>query len=107
MFGQRGHRYMYYATGLPGWMRFGYSPGWGAMPPGAQFLTSGSWPSAQANAFWQNYQQSGNFVPFGPGAFFNAGTSSQIELNYLKQQAESLKSQLSAIEKRIEDLGKE
>jgi len=28
------HRYMYYATGLPGWMRFGFSPGWlGTSPP--------------------------------------------------------------------------
>ena len=24
----RGHRRMYQLTGLPGWMRFGFSPGW-------------------------------------------------------------------------------
>jgi len=37
------HRYMYYLTGLPGWMRFGFSPGWlGTSPtgmgPGATYL---------------------------------------------------------------------
>jgi len=26
----RGWRNMYYATGLPGWARFGYAPAWGA-----------------------------------------------------------------------------
>jgi hypothetical protein len=29
----RGWRNMYYATGLPGWARYGYAPAWGA-PPG-------------------------------------------------------------------------
>ena len=28
----RGWRYGYYATGLPGWARFGYVPAWGAPP---------------------------------------------------------------------------
>ena len=28
----RGWRNMYYATGLPGWARFGYAPAWGAPP---------------------------------------------------------------------------
>jgi len=32
------HRYMFYMTGLPGWMRFGFSPGWGGLPPMAQYL---------------------------------------------------------------------
>ena len=26
------HRNWYYATGLPGWVRFGYSPAWGHPP---------------------------------------------------------------------------
>ena len=33
--GGRGHRYMYYATGLPGWARFGAAPYYAA-PYGAQ-----------------------------------------------------------------------
>jgi hypothetical protein len=31
----RGWRHMYYATGLPGWVRYGYAPAWGAPPPAA------------------------------------------------------------------------
>jgi hypothetical protein len=27
------HRHWYYATGLPGWERWGYAPAWGAPPP--------------------------------------------------------------------------
>jgi hypothetical protein len=30
--GGRGWRHMYYATGLPGWARFGYASAWGAPP---------------------------------------------------------------------------
>jgi len=30
-----GWRNRYYATGLPGWARFGYAPAWGAPPAGA------------------------------------------------------------------------
>ena len=33
--GGRGWRHQYYATGLPGWARFGYAPAWGAPPPAA------------------------------------------------------------------------
>ena len=29
----RGWRNMYYATGLPGWMRYGRAPAWGVAPP--------------------------------------------------------------------------
>lgn len=28
----RGWRHQYYATGLPGWARWGYAPAWGAPP---------------------------------------------------------------------------
>jgi hypothetical protein len=30
--GGRGWRHWYYATGLPGWARFGYTPAWGTPP---------------------------------------------------------------------------
>jgi len=33
--GGRGWRHWYYATGLPGWVRFGRAPAWGAPPPAA------------------------------------------------------------------------
>ncbi len=31
--GGHGYRHMYYATGLPGWMRFSYDPGWTQSKP--------------------------------------------------------------------------
>ncbi len=55
--GGRGWRNMFYATGLPGWMRFGYTP-----------------------------------------------PTPQQETDALKAQAESLKQELDAINKRITDL---
>ena len=64
---QRGHRNMYYLTGLPGWMRFGYSPGWGGMPPGATYLTTGQWPTPQAQDYWQAMQSGQATYPqYGP-----------------------------------------
>ncbi len=41
---RRRRRNMYHLTGVPGWMRFGYSPGWvgrspTGLPPTAQYLT--------------------------------------------------------------------
>jgi hypothetical protein len=52
---------MYYLTGLPGWMRFGFSPGWsGKSPtglgPGANYLMTGQWPTPQAQAYWEAMQ---------------------------------------------------
>ena len=31
----RGWRHQYYATGMPGWARYGYAPAWGAPPAAA------------------------------------------------------------------------
>ena len=97
------HRWMYYATGLPGWMRFGYSPGWvGRSPsglgPGAEFIMTGRWPTPQM-ASWVPGQW-----PFGPGA----AAVPEAELSALKAQAEALRAQLEAIAQRIEEIeGKE
>jgi len=43
-----GYRWMYYLTGLPGWMRWGFGPGW-------------SW----VNPWWPGY----GFPGFAPYAF--------------------------------------
>jgi len=102
-----GYRWMYQMTGLPGWMRFGFSPGWaGRSPtglgPGAQFLTTGQWPTPQAQAAWQAMQsgQSGpGGAPFAP--------QPADELGFLKSQAEFLQSQLDQVQSRIAELEKE
>jgi hypothetical protein len=98
------HRWMYYATGLPGWMRFGYSPGWvGRSPTGlgpcATYLTTGQWPMPTTP------------YPMGAGwpstGFQATGYGPADELPMLKNQAELLRSQLEAITKRLEELEKE
>ncbi len=42
----RGWRHMYYATGLPGWARYGYAPAWGA-PPAAAYGPYGAPPTPE------------------------------------------------------------
>ena len=75
------HRNWYYATGLPGWARAGYAPGWGAAP---------AWGAPPA---WD----------YGPYAAPNR----EEEAESLRQQAEWLKQQLDAIGQRIEELAAE
>jgi len=64
---------MYYATGLPGWMRFGFSPGWvGRSPTGlgpcASYLMTGQWPTPQTQAYWQAMQSGQAPYPYFSGA---------------------------------------
>lgn len=114
--GGHGHRWMYYATGLPGWMRFGFSPGWlgrsaTGLGPAAEYLMTGQWPTPQMAAAWGA----------GPGAYGApapaAGTmpysapppgtiSPEQELSMLRDQAEALRGQLDQIANRIEELEK-
>jgi hypothetical protein len=89
---------MYYATGLPGWMRFGFSPGWvGRSPTGlgpcATYLTTGAWPVPQTGTY------PGRQMPLSQ-------MGRNQELVFLKQQAEWLSAQVEAIGKRIEEIEK-
>ncbi len=111
-----GYRWMYQMTGLPGWMRLGFSPGWwGAtptgMPPGATYLMTGYWPTPQANAYWQGVNP--GVVPFGMSGFaanpfgtFAPTATKEQQLQFLKNQAEVIKNQLEAINQQIENLEK-
>jgi hypothetical protein len=97
------HRWMYYATGLPGWMRFGYSPGWvGRSPTGlgpyASYLTTGQWPMPAATPAWGGWPWMGSQPPVA---------APEAELTALRTQAQWLQSQLEAISKRIDELEKE
>ena len=117
--GGRGYRWMYRLTGLPGWMRFGYSPGWMGMSPyglgpGATYLMSGQWPTPQAQAYWQAMQAGqapypyyGGAMPYGgaPGAMpFAPQMDPAQELDFLKSQAGAMREQLDEVEKRIREL---
>jgi len=95
------HRWMYHMTGLPGWMRFGFSPGWvgrsaTGLGPCAEYLITGRWPVLAAAPWWGS-----------PGGFQPPTMAPEAELSALKTQADWLKSQLEAISKRIEELEKE
>lgn len=99
--GGYGHRYMVYATGLPGWMRFGYSPGWGGLPPGAQYLQQTGQMGQFAN--WLG-------VPVGaPGAWPVPGAfqTKKQQIAALNAQREALERQMEALEKRLQELEKE
>lgn len=99
-----GYRWMYQMTGLPGWMRFGYSPGWGGMPPGAQFLMqSGLMPQFWS---WMQSRMPSPVWPMSPFMAYPPGMPVEQEAELLKGQAQMLERQLEAIRKRIEELGK-
>ena len=105
-----GHRYMYYMTGLPGWMRFGFSPGWGGLPPAAQYLQqTGQLP--QVMSYLQ--QQMPMMPAMSTSMPQQVPTMRQMstpqmteeqELSMLEQQANMLEQQIEAIRKRMEEL---
>ena len=112
------HRGMYYATGLPGWMRFGYSPGWvGRSPTGlgpcAAYLTTGQWPTPQMAAAWQTGPpvygamptgETPEAMPWGYPAPVPGTMPAEQEIQMLRSQAEALKAQLDQISTRLAEL---
>ncbi|MDD4986532.1 MAG: hypothetical protein PHQ43_12280 [Dehalococcoidales bacterium] len=116
--GGRGYRRMYQITGLPGWMRLGYSPGWQGrsstgLGPCASYMTTGRWPTAQAQAYWQAMQAGETYPPYygasgaAPGTVPSAPrTTREEEYGFLKEQAAAIKDQLAQIEDRIHQLEK-
>lgn len=81
-------RRMFWLTGLPGWMRFGYSPGWGGMPPCVAYL------------YWTKR------APV-PRSWWPWWMHPEQEKEWLSTQAKALEEELSAIKKRLEELAKE
>lgn len=111
------HRRWYRLTGLPGWMRFGFSPGWVGrsaygLGPCAHYLTHGQWPTPQMDYYWQTGQ-----IPFASAPGFpmpgfptpyDPWGATQLtadqELKILQGQTEVLEDELDAITKRIGEL---
>ena len=83
--GRHRYRTWYYATGMPGWMRFGYGPGWSEVPPCCA-------PPCFGPGWWTG----------GPAP----ALSREEELGLLKEQAEMLEMDLQEIRARIEELKK-
>lgn len=99
------HRRMLELTGLPGWMRFGYSPGWeGRSPSGlgpcAKYLQTGRWPTPAMNAAWdKGFLLPGFPTPYDPwGA---AALNPEQELSLLKEEARQIQEALASLEERL------
>ncbi len=104
------NRNMYYLTGLPGWMRFGYSPGWvgrsaSGLGPGAEYMMTGQWPTPQMQMAWQAMQAGqpvGPYGMYGPNpAYGMPQPDPQAQLQFLQQQADMLAEELEAVRQQI------
>lgn len=102
------HRYMYYMTGLPGWMRFGFSLGWigrspVGLPPAAQYLMD----TGQLQQF-ASYMGQAATSPMMPAGMPPVATQlpKEQEVAMLESQSKMLEQQLEQIKKRLEELMK-
>jgi hypothetical protein len=102
------HRNMYKLTGLPGWIRFGYSPGWidrspTGLPPTAQWLTqSGNLPK------YIQWLQTQTFPPTTQATVpLSATNTKEREKQILEQQVQMMEKQLQSIRKRLEEINKQ
>jgi len=119
------HRYMYYLTGLPGWIRFGFSPGWlgrspTGLPPTAQWLLQSGllpqymqWLQTAAPTMIPPTTMPSTTSPTGaqaaPTLFpspFTPQLTKEQEKQMLEQQVKMLESQLEALRKRLEEISK-
>ncbi|NCQ30103.1 MAG: hypothetical protein GW802_22220, partial [Armatimonadetes bacterium] len=109
------HRNMYNLTGLPGWMRFGYSPGWvgrsaTGLGPCASYLMTGQWPTPPMQAAWQAGPGAAftpGAMPFGPGAATGPQPTPDQEKQWLQSQVQLLQQQLDQLNGRLAELGTE
>ncbi|MHA1723063.1 MAG: DUF5320 domain-containing protein [Candidatus Baldrarchaeia archaeon] len=116
-------RNMYYLTGLPGWLRFGYSPGWlgrspTGLPPMAQWLMQSGMMPQMFPQFRQQTQPpaTGETQPqkqpypsamMPPMSMGFPAMSKEDEIALLREQKEFLTQQLKEIERRLKELEKE
>lgn len=92
-----GHRWRYWATGLPGWMRGG-GRGW----PGWSHHWHGPWHGYPAYVYDPEWAGAGPYG-FDPSS---GESTAEDELAFLRDEAESLKHYLEGIERRIGELQK-
>jgi len=108
---QMGYRWrrMYYRTGLPGWMRFGYSPGWAGrsptgLPPGAEWIiSSGLLPQYRE---YLRETAGAPVAPFQTAPPAGRPLTKEQEPQMLEEQARAIESHLSALRRRVEELKK-
>ena len=102
-----GYRWMYYMTGMPGWVRWGFSPGWIGRSP------NGLPPAA---AYLMNTGQMGNFMNYMTTQFYPyAGAVSPVmsqlpvdqQKTMIEQQIKALETQIENLKKQLEELNKQ
>jgi len=99
-------RRMYYLTGTPGWIRFGYSPGWmdrsrTGLSPTAEWITS-SGLMPQFTEYLRSGVVQSPFPPYSPGI----PLTKDQEIKMLEEQAKAIETQLEATRKRMEAVKK-
>jgi len=110
---------MYHATGLPGWMRFGFSPGWvgrsaTGLGPCASYMMTGAWPTPQAQTYWGAMQSGQAPYPYSGGGWAAQppgfpgvqppNWTPEQEIQMLRDQTEMLNQQIEQINSRISEL---
>ncbi len=102
--GQHGHRNMYYQTGLPGWVRMGYSPGWNGQPPMAQYLQDTGQLEEAQNWFRQNAaqtQSASEAQDTGQATQQSAREPADPEKQQLRQQVQQLQQQVRDLQNQL------
>ncbi|HEC79462.1 MAG TPA: hypothetical protein ENI34_10055 [candidate division WOR-3 bacterium] len=99
--GRHRYRWWFRLTGLPGWLRMGFSPGWFGYNPyqpavNQFFPQPAPQPVQNTPPFYPDY------APYGA-----APITPEQELNILKGQAEVLEDELQGIRNEIKELEKE
>jgi len=101
---------MYYATGLPGWMRFGYSPGWvgrspTGLPPTAEWLmVSGLVPQYREYLRTQALTSPTAVPSTAPTPSLGIPVTKEQERQMLEHQVKAIESQLDATKRKLEKL---
>lgn len=112
------HRWIYQMTGLPGWLRYGFSPGsrgWNPSFMGLSHRYKGLSATPPYSHLTKNIPQEQKHLSAyqnttlpGFSSFYDpwgtAVLTPEDELNFMKIEAEQLEDQLYAIEKRIKEL---
>ncbi|MCW3135707.1 MAG: DUF5320 domain-containing protein [Canidatus Methanoxibalbensis ujae] len=99
--GGRGYRWMFYLTGRPGWLRFGFSPGWlgrspTGLPPTATYLMQ----TGQLPRFVSWMKEQWKQPP-------TAAPTKEQEISMLEEEAKFLEEQLHQIKQRLSELKRE
>jgi len=117
MFWGRGFRWMYYATGMPEWMRAGFWPAFGRRNPYPfcrwfPWMPRGWWSGMYGPVEWtsqklssQTATSSAKQIPVAP-IQFQPQMAKEEEIHYLEQELKALEEEKMALEQDLESIRK-